>query len=1276
MKISAYIFIFTLSLLALFTPQVKASQLIPQELKVAEGLIQADRFSEAEAKLKQFLIKRSSPRLSLRIMMQIHSMLGRSIFLQGRFAEAITHLKHSTQTHNEIDNLYEIFVDLNYLGSALEKVNRYSEEIKIKKRILILAEKHFPKYVSEAKIVLALSFIRGDKKIPSNLHIESADISSYLGDHFDKRISSVLILSDYFDKNKRTEQSTSLLAALVNAAEEKGANNEWTAVAGQLLAAKYRRAGRYEDAASILINIANNNDAIPVNEKLGILTIAAFNYKDIGNLTLAAIIYKRIINTYINNMPLEFNINQVTLFLSGIAFDLEKIGANQEAAEMLSYIVEISRNGSVPRPDNLEFLSELAAESFFKSQKYYEAAKYQRLSIDLQLGPIETERILRKRLYLALYLGFAGDNKAAKDELIQTKESYTLFLQESNVYQIFMSAAEAILYFQNDQISEGQDLIEKIQPQLVKLENDHGLFSISINFIFSSLFKQIKAFNIANDFFARAELYATKIPSSKLLEASPTWKGVLLSFGAQLYFEQQDFARALKYSELHLAYILETSTNRPVNAAEGLRNIARIQFFLRDYDRAWNINWQGINLLLDKSLIRSDLYASLMADRFVILSSVGAYDASSVEREISRIKNNIDNITAHDPEDRDGNHARLLTQLGYAYLFLPDIDESRKYLKLAEFLLSKYNIQNYDNFYLFMNLAEVHIRSREYQDSLAYYFKALHILHHHGIPSDIHYSEVVNSIGATLSDLNRGDEGIAFLKEGINRLQTVRYRLNLADTEKLKLVTSLYAHNYAKLASLLNDQGRIAEAQMVLDMLKEDEQFEFIRRSAVADPRRTRIGYTPTEERWISRYREIADRLAALGREEQALQKLAKLGLTDEQKKRQAALVADLKVAQSAFEAFLEQMRQEFATKGPARSVEFAESSVKALAELQDLLKGLGDDVALLRIYLTDEQVNFLLTTPGVQLARNVKIKTQDLNRQVAEFNRLLRDPKSDPLPAAQALYKLLLAPVEQDLQQAGAKTVMLSLDGVLRYLPFGVLHDGQRYALQRWNLPVYTSVVRDRLRDTANANWQAAGLGVTRKHGNFDPLPAVRTEMSSIIRTGATGVLPGEVHLDEAFTAQRLKDVSQRRFPVVHVASHFQFSPGTEVNSFLLLGDGTQLTLGDIRTQNYRFDEVDLLTLSACDTGLGGGRDQRGREIEGFGVIAQQQGAKAVLASLWKVADSSTATLMGDMYRRRTQAGLSKIEALRQAQVSLAAQPRTAHPFYWAPFVLMGNWK
>ena len=102
---------------------------------------------------------------------------------------------------------------------------------------------------------------------------------------------------------------------------------------------------------------------------------------------------------------------------------------------------------------------------------------------------------------------------------------------------------------------------------------------------------------------------------------------------------------------------------------------------------------------------------------------------------------------------------------------------------------------------------------------------------------------------------------------------------------------------------------------------------------------------------------------------------------------------------------------------------------------------------------------------------------------------------------------------------------------------------------------------------------------------------------------------------------------------------------------------------MGDIRTQNYRFDHLDLLTLSACDTGLGGGRDATGREIEGFGVIAQQQGAKAVLATLWPVADESTAKLMAEMYRRRQDNKLTKIESLRQAQLSLLEQTRYEHP-------------
>jgi len=127
-------------------------------------------------------------------------------------------------------------------------------------------------------------------------------------------------------------------------------------------------------------------------------------------------------------------------------------------------------------------------------------------------------------------------------------------------------------------------------------------------------------------------------------------------------------------------------------------------------------------------------------------------------------------------------------------------------------------------------------------------------------------------------------------------------------------------------------------------------------------------------------------------------------------------------------------------------------------------------------------------------------------------------------------------------------------------------------------------------------------------------------------------------------------------------------------------------------------FAGVNLLTLSACETALSGEK-ANGVEVESFGVLAQRQGAEAVMATLWPVADVSTPLLMREFYRlRETNPGMTKAEALRRAQVALltgeikptnagadnrglmlgveAADASFAHPFYWAPFILIGNWK
>ena len=97
----------------------------------------------------------------------------------------------------------------------------------------------------------------------------------------------------------------------------------------------------------------------------------------------------------------------------------------------------------------------------------------------------------------------------------------------------------------------------------------------------------------------------------------------------------------------------------------------------------------------------------------------------------------------------------------------------------------------------------------------------------------------------------------------------------------------------------------------------------------------------------------------------------------------------------------------------------------------------------------------------------------------------------------------------------------------------------------------------------------------------------------------------------------------------------------------------------------------IQLLVLSACETA-----DGDKRAALGLAGVAIRSGARSTLATLWSVQDNSTAKLITEFYRFFTQTGTSKAEALRQAQLSLLKNPKYQHPYYWSPFVLVGNWQ
>lgn len=576
--------------------------------------------------------------------------------------------------------------------------------------------------------------------------------------------------------------------------------------------------------------------------------------------------------------------------------------------------------------------------------------------------------------------------------------------------------------------------------------------------------------------------------------------------------------------------------------------------------------------------------------------------------------------------------------------------------------------------------------------------------------------DVLSNLMSAWKTQGRAPLAIFFGKQAVNVYQSLRARLKELALEKDTQKTFLRSkeETYRTLADLLITEGRLPEAQQVLAMLKEEEYFEFLRRGESPD---TAGGsgsgaatMTPDEIEWEKRYREVADVLTLRGRERGEL--LNKPSRTPAEEQRLKQIESELVFAHEAFDKFLKRMTDELGHTEQAGRVK----EIREAEGLSEDLRELGHGAVALYTLVGVDKFRIILVTPDVERAYEYPIKGAALARKVAAFRELLEDPRSDPLPLAQELYKIIVAPVAKDLRDAKAETLMWSLDGVLRYLPVAALNDGQHYLVASYSNVVFTLASQARLKDQPAAKWQGTGFGVSKAKPGFNALPAVPQELRAIFRDEAVnatdGVLPGHVLLDDQFTADSFKAALRLRPQVVHIASHFAFRPGSEVDSFLLLGDGGHLSLAEINALPNMFGGVELLTLSACDT-ANGGAGSDGKEVEGFAVLAQRKGAKAVIASLWPVSDASTQQLMQKFYQiRDSQTGLPKAEALRRAQLALlhgestvdanknnrglgiaqrevspavrdemqggAAQNkgRFAHPFFWAPFTLIGNWK
>jgi CHAT domain-containing protein len=342
-------------------------------------------------------------------------------------------------------------------------------------------------------------------------------------------------------------------------------------------------------------------------------------------------------------------------------------------------------------------------------------------------------------------------------------------------------------------------------------------------------------------------------------------------------------------------------------------------------------------------------------------------------------------------------------------------------------------------------------------------------------------------------------------------------------------------------------------------------------------------------------------------------------------------------------------------------------------------------------------------------------VNQQQLRATVLNFRQLLANPTSsqkEVQATGKQLYDWLIKPVESELKTNKIQNLVFALDRVTRYIPMSALFDGEKYLVENYTISTVVSAdltdTRDRI-PPGTQNTSVLALGLSNAVSGFNALPNVPAELDAIVRkqpNDSQGIYPGQEFLNRDFDFRALRN-NLSGHQLLHIATHGEFVPGSPDASYLLLGTGEKLAIPEIATLQD-LNNVQLVVLSACQTALGK-EGQDGNEINGISYYFLNAGAKAVMASLWSVNDDSTRVLMqnfyGNLAKGTASAPISKAEALRQAQLNLLrgnssttnhldqrsslgpeARPDSqtpltnraasgfSHPYYWAPFILIGN--
>lgn len=348
---------------------------------------------------------------------------------------------------------------------------------------------------------------------------------------------------------------------------------------------------------------------------------------------------------------------------------------------------------------------------------------------------------------------------------------------------------------------------------------------------------------------------------------------------------------------------------------------------------------------------------------------------------------------------------------------------------------------------------------------------------------------------------------------------------------------------------------------------------------------------------------------------------------------------------------------------------------------------------AVIWVVPQDDFLELMLITPDKQfIVKKIRGANQEfLTKKIEELQKEIKDYNSlDYLPPARLLYQWIFKPLEPYLEAEKIDTLLLCTGANLRSLPYAVLHDGNKFLVEKYNIALIPAFNLTDTNYQFKAQKQVLAMG-TSEFDELPSLPGIMVELETIVPK----LWSGRKLTDQAFTVQNLINThKQGKFDIIHIASHSRFNPGSPGNSYIQFSDG-KLSLDRLANLDLNFPPVDLLVLSSCETAVGNPDAELG-----FAGLAIQGGVKSALASLWGVNDTATVALMSKFYQQLKLTPIKSL-ALRKAQISMLKQqvfveeteikglgvevnlPFTMttdkvknfqHPYYWAGFTIIGN--